>query len=209
MTIESQVVQTDRQGNRNLFFTKETNPILSTLFLPFGRPSDATHANDTTHDEANIEPQPNHTVTTTSMKSRSTIPSMYRDANTFQTIRCRNRNAALSTIPRSGVVGKRLCHMITSCKWDSEVIHMQISSVREGSEHGGAKRLEHYQQGRKRADTVIVRTKAESHRMCSKQSTAPVREESLSCHMRNGYPLINHHCPSPAHAQPLPWHTLL
>ena len=59
--------------------------------------------------------------------------------------------------------------MIKSCKWDSEVIHMQISSVREGSEHGGAKRLEIYQQGRKRADTM-VRTKADSHRMCLKQS---------------------------------------
>ena len=83
MTIESQVVKTDRQGNRNLFFTKETNPILSTLFLPFGRPGDAKHANDTIHDEANTDSQPNRTVTTTSVQSRSTIPSMYRGANTF------------------------------------------------------------------------------------------------------------------------------
>ena len=95
---------------------------------------------------------------------------MYRDAKTFQTISCRSRNAALSVIPRSGVVGKRLCHIITSCKLDDGVIHTSISSVCEGNEGGGAKRLKDYQQGRVRVDTVMVRTKVDSRWTCSKQS---------------------------------------
>ena len=81
-----------------------------------------------------MRPTPSHnpTVTSTSTHSSSTTPSMYCGAKTFQTIRCQNRNAALSVIPRSGIVGKRLCHIITSCKLDGGVIHMPISSICEG-----------------------------------------------------------------------------
>ena len=50
-----------------------------------------------------ILPTPSHnpTTTATSTQSSSIAPSMYRGAKTFQTIRCRRSNAALTALPSS------------------------------------------------------------------------------------------------------------
>ena len=155
----------------NLFFTKETDSYYPPYSCPLVDPPAMT-TQSVRMIQLTMRPTPSHnpTITSTSTHSSSATPSMYCGANTFQTIRYRSRNAALSVIPRSGVVGKRLCHIIMSCKWGGGVIHMPISSVREGNEHGGAKRPEDYQQGRERVDTVRLRTKADTHWICSKES---------------------------------------